>query len=397
MSDFTALIGLVCAFLALHSIAFYPLSLLLVRGRKPGSLPSPPSSPASLAICMSAYNEEKVIEGKMERLLEVARAYGPATVHVYCDAPTDGTAAILARYSDRADIVFGQERRGKTFGMNLLVERSDSELLLFTDANVESDVDVALKLAEPLVDPMIGCTTAKLVYSNRQETATAKLGAAYWAMEEAIKRLESRSVGLIGCDGAMFMMRRSLHVTPPPHLIDDLYLSLSILIAGSRIVSVDHVEVFERSATQASEEGRRKQRIACQAWNVHRALWPQLRKLPLFPLYAYVSHRPMKWLMPFFVAGAVCFFTLTIALAFGALAGIAAMVGLIIAYFLGAMVPVPPFSLLYTAVRSLTGVAMGAYESFIMGQTYTIWNPAMSVRDERQSGLEAEDRWRNRN
>lgn len=381
MIDFAALVGLICALLALHPIVFYPLSLLLV-GRKPTFPCQTPSPPESLAICMSAYNEEQVIEAKMERLLEIAQAYGPATIHVYVDAPTDGTAALIAKYSDRADIVFGQERRGKTFGMNVLVERSDSKLLLFTDTNVESDVDVALKLAEPLADPTIGCTTAKLVYSNRKETATANLGAAYWTMEEAIKRLESRSVGLIGCDGAMFMMRRSLHVTPPPHLIDDLYLSLSILIAESRIVSVDHVEVYERSATQASEEGRRKQRIACQAWNVHRALWPQLRKLPALSLYAYISHRPMKWLMPFFVAGAVCFFTLAIGLHYGALAGAGTVVALAAACVIGALLHMPPFSLLYTAARSLAGVAVGAYESFVLGKTYTIWNPAMSVRAE---------------
>lgn len=382
MSSFLALVGLICALLALHSIASYPLSLLFVPAR-PTRPARPLSPPAPLAICMSAYNEEKVIEGKMERLLEIARAYGPATVHVYVDAPTDGTAAIAARYSDRADIVLGQERRGKTFGMNLLVERSDSELLLFTDANVESDADVALKLADPLAaDPTIGCTTARLVYSNRNETATANLGAAYWAMEEAIKRLESRSVGLIGCDGAMFMMRRSLHAMPPPHLIDDLYLSLSILIAGSRIVSVDQVEVYERSATQASEEGRRKQRIACQAWNVHRALWPRLRKLPFLPLYAYLSHRPMKWLMPFFAAGAFCFFTLALGAAYGAFTALAVLAGFVAAFLIGALLPVPPFSLFHTAVRSLAGVAIGTYESFVLGRTYTIWNPAMSVRTE---------------
>ena len=385
MNDFAALASLLCALLALHSIALYPLTLLLVakRDRTFTAVPPLPPGRPTLAICMCAYNEEKPIEAKMERLLEIAAAYGPATIHIYADAPTDRTAALLEKYADRADIVFGQERRGKTFGMNLLVERSDSELLLFTDANVESEADVAQQLVQPLLaDPEIGCTTARLVYSNRKETPTAKLGAAYWAVEEAIKRLESRSVGLIGCDGAMFIMRRSLHVTPPAHLIDDLYLSLSILISGSRIVSVDHVEVYERSATQASEEGRRKRRIACQAWNVHRALWPRLRRLPTLSLYAYFSHRPMKWLMPFFVAASVCFFTLAIGLSRGAFAGLATAAGIALAYLIGSLLPLPPFSLFYSAVCSLAGVAIGTYESFILDRTYTIWNPALSVRDQ---------------
>lgn len=391
MSEFAALFGLICAVLALHPVTSYPLSLLLIarmKGWKASATESKTdeTAPASLAICMSAYNEEKIIAAKMERLLEIARTYGPATIHVYVDAPSDNTAAILKNYTDRADIVFGHERMGKTYGMNLLVNRSDSEFILFTDANVESSVNVARELVKPLLsDPTIGCATARLVYSNRKETATASLGALYWGMEEAIKRLESRSMGLIGCDGAMFMMRRSLHVSPPPHLIDDLYLSLTILIAGSRIVSVEDVEVFERSATRPDEEGHRKKRIACQAWNVHRALWPKLRRLPLTSLYAYISHRPMKWLMPFFVLGSALGFTVAIGSAFGPMAALACIAAVVAAYVIGGAVQLPPFSIFHSAVRSLAGIGVGTIESFAMRKTYTTWNPAISVRDQTES------------
>lgn len=329
---------------------------------------------------MSAYNEEEVIAAKVERLLEIAAAYGPATVHVYADAPRDATASILRRYADRIDLVVGEERAGKTHGMNLLVARSDSELLMFTDANVESGVDVAIELARPLADPTVGCATAKLVYSNPGETATSSLGSFYWAMEEWIKCVESDRMGLIGCDGAMFMMRRSLHVPPPPHLIDDLFLSLSILIAGSRIVSVDHVQVYERSATGAAEEKRRKQRIACQAMNVHRAMWPRLRRMPFLPLYGYVSHRLMKWLMPFLLAGAAVSALLAIGFAFGFAVAGALTLALVVALLFGAITDVKPFSLLSSAVLSLAGVGMGFLESIFLNKTYATWNPAMSVR-----------------
>nr|WP_281422876.1 glycosyltransferase [Sphingomonas yunnanensis] len=335
----------------------------------------------SLAICMSAYNEESVIAAKVERLLEIAAAYGPATIHVYADAPADGTVAILNRYADRIDLVVGAERAGKTAGMNLLVNRSRSDYLLFTDANVESDANAAIELAAALRDPSVGCASAKLIYSNSSETATSSLGSIYWRTEEWIKRIESDRMGLIGCDGAMFLMRRSLHVPPPPHLIDDLYLSLSILVAGSRIVSLDHVLVYERSATGATEEKRRKQRIACQALNVHRAMWPRLRRMPLVLLYGYVSHRLMKWLMPFFLAGAALCALLAVGFALGAaVAGaLAAAVGVMLV--LGEVTRLRPFSLLSSAALSLTGVATGFLESIFFNETYATWDPAYSVRD----------------
>ena len=60
----------------------------------------------------------------------------------------------------------------------------------------------------------------------------------------------------------------------------------------------------ERSASSWREEYRRKVRIACQAWNVHRALWPELKRAPPLKLYGYVSHRLLKWLLPYTLLGA---------------------------------------------------------------------------------------------
>ncbi|PZU07019.1 glycosyltransferase [Sphingomonas sp.] len=367
--------------LSVHPMLTYPLSLAAF-GRKhaPARLRAPDAPRPSLAICMCAYREQEVIAAKIERLIEIARAYGPATIHVYLDAPSDDTVAIAQRYADRIDLVIGTERTGKTYGMNLLVERSRSELLLFTDANVESEADVAIELSAPLADPTIGCTTAQLIYSNSRESPTSRLGSFYWALEEWIKRIESDRIGLVGCDGAMFMMRRSLHSPPPPYLIDDLYLSLQILASGSRIVSVDHVHVYERSATGADEEKRRKQRIACQALNVHRAMWPRLRRMRWLPLYAYVSHRPIKWFMPFFVAGAIIAGFVALGLAAGPLvAGIALLVAAIL-LVVGERAQIKPFSLISSALLSLFGVGQGVLESIFLKKTYAIWDPALSVR-----------------
>jgi cellulose synthase/poly-beta-1,6-N-acetylglucosamine synthase-like glycosyltransferase len=367
--------------LAAHPLFTYPITLALFRPRHaPVALIEAEGARPSLAICMCAYNEEDVIAAKVERLIEMAEAYGPATIHVYADCPADNTASILSRYADRIDLVIGTERAGKTFGMNRLVARSDSEYLMFTDANVESDVDAAIELARPLADPTIGCTTARLVYSNRGESPTSALGAIYWAMEERIKQLESRTTGLIGCDGAMFMMRRSLHRPPPPHLIDDLFLSLNILIERSRIVSVPHVKVFERSATGAVEEKRRKQRIACQAINVHSAMWPRLRRMPALSLYAYISHRPMKWLMPFFLAGAALSCLLLVALTLGPVVAALVAAASALVIYVGERFRLKPFSLLSSAVLSLAGVGVGVYESVVLKKTYTTWDPALSVR-----------------
>ena len=381
------LLAIALAALAAHCFVFYPLSLkLFFRRQRPPRLAVLGARRPTLAICLCAYNEEQVIAAKVERLLEIAEAYGPATVHVYADAPSDGTVAKLRRYAGMIDLVVGEARAGKTFGMNLLVARSASDLILFTDANVISDVDCAIALARPFADPRIGCVTAKLVYSNRRESATSAIGAIYWRFEEAIKRIESETIGVVGVDGAMFMLRRSLHTPPPPHLIDDLYVSLKVLIAGFRVHSLDRVRVYERSAVRPDEEKQRKRRIACQAANVHRALWPELRRLPLPLRYAYLSHRVMKWLTPLFLLGAGLSALAALAAAFGGGIALCALASGMAMFLIGHALETRPFSVVSSAAMSLAGVAAGMLDSIFGGRTYTVWDPALSIRADGPGG-----------
>ncbi|WP_394648384.1 glycosyltransferase [uncultured Sphingomonas sp.] len=367
--------------LAIHPFVIYPLTLRLFPFREPVDIVPLAGERPSLAICMSAYNEARSIRRRMERLIEAAEAYGNATVHVYADGPRDGTIEILREFADRVDLVVSEERKGKTFGMNQLVARSTSDLLMFTDANVMHGADVIAPLVAPFADRHVGCVSARLVYSNADDSPAAATGAAYWRAEESIKAIESRTVGLIGVDGAMFVLRRELHRPPPPHLIDDLFLSLVVLTQHRQLVSVADALVYERSATAAEEELVRKRRIACQAINVHRALWPELRLLPWPALYGYASHRILKWMTPFLLAGAGLFALPVAAAVLGVEAVVALAGGAVIVLTIGHVLRIGPAQRIVAALLSLVGVAMGVIDSVVRGKTYAVWQPAESVRD----------------
>jgi len=367
--------------LAAHPFTTYPLSLRLFAARRDPPLKAAPDSPKpSVAICMSAFNEEAVIVAKVESLLTMASAYGPATLHIYVDGAADRTAELLAPYGDRADIVVSSERKGKTHGLNTLVDRSKGELLLFTDANVTGDVSALERLAAVFADASVGCATAQLSYTNNDESAASKISGTYWSIEERVKEIESRTIGVIGVDGAMFMLRRALHRPPPGTLIDDLYLTLNVLIDGFRVIRVDEVLVHERNATRMGEEFRRKARIACQAVNVHRALWPRLRTLPPAQFYGYMSHRFIKWMMPFLIlAGVLCSISaLALVVPLVDLALILALLALLIGA--GAWLRFGPAANLVSVTVNLAGVGLGVLQSLSGRQTYTVWSPASSIR-----------------
>ncbi|MGC1304249.1 MAG: glycosyltransferase [Caulobacteraceae bacterium] len=367
--------------LALHPFMLYPLSLLLARRGQSQLLSPVRDERPRIAICMSAFNEERVIVAKVEGLLAMAEEYGPATIHIYVDGAEDSTATLLAPYADRVDLVVSQDRRGKTAGLNLLVQRSSGDLLAFTDANVVTPRDGLVKLAAAFADPTVGCATARLSYSNPDETGMSFAGALYWRLEEAIKTLETETVGVLGVDGAFFMMAREVYEPAPEYLIDDFYVSLCALAQGRRVVSVDEVEVFERNATRAGEEFKRKARIACQAMNVHRALWPRLVRMRPLLLYGYVSHRLLKWLMPFTLALAgLCVLGALVQFAGWAPVALAIALGGA-AVALGAYVGFKPARLMLSVATSFAGVGLGVLQSVGGRSTYTVWTPAASIRD----------------
>jgi cellulose synthase/poly-beta-1,6-N-acetylglucosamine synthase-like glycosyltransferase len=374
-------LGLLFFLLAIHPFVTYPLSLLAVRKlRRPKRLSPDPDAPEpSFAVCMCAYNEERVIEAKMENLLALREREPGLEILVYVDAASDRTADILRRYEDRITLHVSPERHGKTHGMNLLVSKARASLVVFTDANVLLDLDALRNLRRYFADPEVGCVCGNLVYTNADSSVTAASGSLYWKLEEFIKKLEEESGSIMGADGSLFAIRRALHRPPPDHIIDDMYVSFMILCEGYRIVQATDVRAFEESVTSAREEFRRKVRIACQAFNVHRLIWPRLRQLDGITLYQYVSHKLIRWLSIYFlVAAGLCFEAALIASGrpdiAAALAGSALLV-----LALGHFAAVKPFAQITDILAALAGAGLGVWQS-VRGTLYQTWTPAASIR-----------------
>ncbi|MBS0419377.1 MAG: glycosyltransferase [Proteobacteria bacterium] len=375
-------IGLLSFAVAIHPFTTYPLSLLLLRrvGRKhPAAQNLDPAEPLRCAICVCAYNEERAIEAKIRNLLALRARHPDLELLVYVDAATDRTAEILRAYTDRIDVHFSTERRGKTYGMNLLAAKATAPILIFSDANVTMDLHCVAQLQDHFRDPEIGCVCGNLIYTNNAESVTASSGSLYWKLEEALKRLEVESGSMMGADGSIFAVRRSLRLPPPDHIIDDMYVSLMVLVQGSRVVQASNARAFEESVPSGGEEFKRKIRIACQAFNVHRLIWPHMRRLDALNVYKYISHKLIRWFTIYFLALSAV--ALDAALWFaGHPALAAAMPALaVVICGLGWFGAARPFVQLIDVLAAFTGTGWGVWRS-LRGERYQTWTPAASIR-----------------
>lgn len=378
-----ALAALIFLALALHPFVTYPLSLMALRGwrRRGPPPPLPTAAPdASLSLCVCAYNEEAVIRQKAVNLVALKRATPGLEILVYVDAATDRTAEILQEFADEITVVVASRRQGKTFGMERLIARARGEILVFSDANVMFAPDAVQELVRPFVDPSVGCVCGSLTYSNPDSSPTASVGSAFWRLEEWIKQLESDTGSVLCADGSIFAVRRSLYPEVPPDIIDDFYVSLSVLCEGQRIVRAGTARAWEQSTTSSTDEFRRKVRIACQAFNVHRLLWPRLARTDLLTRYKYVSHKLLRWVVAFNLGAAGVLGTAAATVAFGwEPTAIALLTGAVL-MSVGLLLRVGPVRRLVEVLSAFVATALGLIRS-IRGDRFQTWTPAASVRE----------------
>jgi cellulose synthase/poly-beta-1,6-N-acetylglucosamine synthase-like glycosyltransferase len=381
MATALSVFGILCLLAACHPFTTYPWSLILLQALRPPKPPSVHRSPerSSCAVCVCAYNEERVIARKVENLLALRAREPDLEILIYVDGASDRTADIVREYGGAIDLHVSAERHGKTYGMNLLAARAHAPILIFTDANVILDMECVRDFRGYFADPEIGCVCGNLIYTNPGDSSTASAGSAYWRFEEAVKKLEMESGSVMGADGSLFAIRRALHRPPPAHIIDDMYVSLMILCGGHRVIQASGAYAYEESVVSAREEFQRKIRIACQAFNVHRLLWPQLRKLDGVTLYKYVSHKLIRWFTIYFLAAsALAFDAALLAAGHGGIAiALAACAGG--ALLLGHFSSMTPFAQITEIMSAFAGTGLGVWRS-LRGERYQTWTPAASIR-----------------
>lgn len=357
----------------------YPLVLRMLP-KKACALPPREEAPnvrAALLFC--AYNEEAVLEEKIANIRSIKDCFPELEVLAYSDASSDRTNELLRSADDVLIPVISEVRTGKVLGMQSLVDMTDADVLVFSDANVVIEPSQFLRLLQYFENPEVGSVAATIHYYLPEDgsTTTAKVGGLYWKLEEQIKKLESETGSTMGNHGALFARRSQGYPQLPAHLVDDMGASFAVIFDGLRCLSAPDVVAKERLVAASADEYKRKRRIACGAFSTYQFLKPGLSKMSLVDRFKFISHKTLRWW------GAV---PLTLSIVFAIMAGgasgylwtsVALMVSVILVVcFLGAK-GVAGVSGVYEVVRAVLGTWLGLRDA-INGRTYTTWAPAKS-------------------
>jgi len=247
---------------------FYPVVVAVLARVRPRPLALRDGYEPTVAFVMAAYNEEHVISARLDNyaLLD----YPPEKLRflIGSDASTDQTDAIVRSYAmrDRSISLQRFERCGKTRIVYELASQVDTEIIVFTDADILLEREGVRRIVRCFSDPAVGGVIGRMVYTD-PDAGTGNAGQKkYLELENGLRRSESLVWTTVGPRGECFAVRRGAY-TPLKdfRLSDDLNLVITIPLNGYRVWYEPSVVIHETSRRSLGTEYSRRLRMGQQA------------------------------------------------------------------------------------------------------------------------------------
>jgi cellulose synthase/poly-beta-1,6-N-acetylglucosamine synthase-like glycosyltransferase len=252
-----------------------------------------------IAIIISAFNEESVIEAKVANALNAL--YPPDLVEILIglDSPADSTAEILSRiHSPRVRVFPFTARRGKLAVITDLAQRTDAEILVFTDANTIFEPNCVANLLRHFENPKVGAVSGEEIRVTNERIDPAAEGL-YWRYESALKILESRIHCLHSANGGVYAIRRELFRPRADMIVEDFQIPLDVRFGGHWIIYDPEAIGVEEIAPTFTSQFERRVRLGAGNFQTLLGHPGYLNPFKGRAAFAYWSHRVLRWLTPF--------------------------------------------------------------------------------------------------
>ena len=271
----------------------YPLAIAALARVRPRPVAAADIHP-TVSLIIPAYNEEDVIDGKLENALALDYPRDRLEIVVTSDDSSDGTHAAVARYADRGVRLIHCVRGGKVAAQDRAVAETTGEIVAFGDANVRWEPDALRRLVRPFADPAVGmaCGNVRLVNPGG---GTNQEGL-YWRYEMWLRRRESQAHSITGSNGAIYAVRREAYRNVDPRFGHDLSFPYLMVQNGYRAVYEPSARATESMTTDIEDEFRRKVRMFEHCWLIlFRGRMFGLRRLGPVYWIEIVSHRLLRY------------------------------------------------------------------------------------------------------
>ena len=294
---------LICMFLFVYNYFIYPVIIILFSKSKKNLhliFELEENEVPFVSLIIAAYNEEKVIEAKIQNSLKLDYPEKLFELIVVSDGSDDSTPEIVKKYSDQGVVnLHSPERKGKSAALNRAAEHARGDILVFSDANNDFSDDAIKHLVKHFNDEKVGAVTgAKKIYQNNSREASKGDGL-YWNYESAIKKAESHLGSITAAEGEILAVRKSTFKSIDPTLInDDAAITFDLVKSGYRVLYEANAIAYEQASIDLVDDINVKIRMTSGGFQTI-----SREKKFLFPprswfAFSFISHKVLRWLAP---------------------------------------------------------------------------------------------------
>jgi cellulose synthase/poly-beta-1,6-N-acetylglucosamine synthase-like glycosyltransferase len=268
----------------------YPLAAAALARLHTRRVRKQPIEP-TVTVVVAAYDEEAVIERRLENLLALDYPAEKLELVVTSDASTDRTHELVERFAGRGVRLLVNPRGGKVAAQNRAVRETSGEIVAFSDANATWAPDALRRLVANFADDQVAYVMGRLRYAD---AAGGNREGVYWRLETWLRAQESKLGSVTGGYGSIYAVRRSDYVEVDPRFGHDLAFPYLMVQRGRRAVYEPSALAFEKPTPTNETEYRRKVRMFEHCWLIT-LRGSMLRRLPPGYLVAVVSHRLLRY------------------------------------------------------------------------------------------------------
>jgi len=251
-----------------------------------------------VTLIITAYNEEKILEQKILNTLAIKYPLEKLNIVFVTDGSTDNSMQLVEKYPDLF-LMHQKERRGKFAAIKRAMQKIQTPIVVFSDANTMLNKECIEKIADHYLDPKVGGVAGeKKILLDQKVSAVGEAEGLYWEYESFMKKLDADFNTVVGAAGELFSIRTELFQELSDELIlDDFVISMKVCLQGYKIAYEPGAFAIESPSISLREEEKRKVRISSGAYQSIGYLKSCLNifKYPLLS-FQYISRRLLRWI-----------------------------------------------------------------------------------------------------
>ena len=374
---------LVVATLGLVVVTVLPyLVYLLLYGwiRPQGSPADKEPAEPTVSIVLPTYNEERIIEKKLDDLLELDYPMEEVEL-VIVDSSDDETRSIVREFFDDRSapelvLLEEDERRGLAPALNDAYTAATNEIVVKTDCDSYLSNDVLREAVANLSDADVDAVTGQ----NVDVLGGSEVESGYRGVQSHIQSLESHLDSTLIFHGPFSAFEKDAILPIDPNsLADDTELALKIRRQGGRVIFDPAIHYKEASHSQFLKRRKQKDR---RGMGLIRLLVQHKDALGKYGLYGRVV-LPFNW---WFMIVSPWFVMSSIIVATGAALSVFGVMGMVLPVLLGGFVifgsrdSLGPLNVLYSLFDTQVSLLRASIE-LLRGKGDGTWDVDAELRD----------------